>query len=143
MRRVNELIKQEVGELVRREVNSSTSGLITVTDAEVAPDLRTAKIFYSAIGTPAQLEAVPSLLAKHRAWIQKQMAHSIVLKYTPVLHFFRDESLAYGDHISRLLQKLDLPQPLETDTPETPMEEPQEIPVKPSRNSSRRKSREL
>lgn len=113
IRRVSELVKREVGEIIRRDVNSPTSGLITVTDAEVAADLKTAKIYYSVVGNADQLKNAAPLLLRHRVSIQQKLARTIVLKYTPVLEFVHDNSLEHGDRILRILSEIEAAQPAE------------------------------
>lgn len=107
IRRVNQLVKRQVGEMVRREVNTDTSGLITVTAAEVSRDLRNAKIFYSIVGTPEQRAAAPALLERYRPRIQRLMARSVILKYIPVLQFLPDDSLERGDRVLRIIEELE------------------------------------
>ncbi len=137
IRRVSELVKREVGEIVRRDVNSPTSGLITVTDAEVAADLKTAKIYYSVIGKAAQQQNAPALLLQHRTDIQQQMARAITLKYTPVLEFIRDNSLEHGDRILRILSEIEASQPEASQPKDTQPPEPAPQLHEPTR--SRRK----
>ena len=111
--RVSELVKRAVGEIIRRDVNSPTSGLITVTDAEVAANFKNARIYYSVIGNADQVKNAASLLMRHRISIQQQMAHAIILKYTPVLEFVYDTSMEHGERILRILNEIEAAQPAE------------------------------
>jgi ribosome-binding factor A len=93
---------------------------VTITRAEISSNLRHARIGVSVLGGDATARRVFSLLKQHRPALQKQLRDHVILKYTPVLHFERDESLSEGD---RILQLIDHLPPLSVDEePESPPE---------------------
>ena len=55
--RVDELLRQEIGAIVSREVADPRVGFVTITDVETTDDLRHAKVWVSVIGQPAEREA--------------------------------------------------------------------------------------
>ena len=107
LQRVRELLKREVGEVIRRELPVEQVGLITVNDVGVAADLHSATVFISILGTPAQQKLGLSLLLKHRKRIQSMVGKAVVLKYTPSLRFVVDDSIARGNRVLQLLDELD------------------------------------
>jgi len=107
IRRVSELIKQEVSEIVRRDVAAGDIGFITITGAEVAADLKTARVYFSMIGPKANREKALHLLRRNRGHIQHELGKQIVLKYTPHIEFTYDESLERGDHLLQILDELE------------------------------------
>lgn len=107
IRRVSELIKQEVSEIVRRDVSSGDIGFITVTGAEVASDLKTARIFISMIGPKANRGAAVKLLQRQRVHIQAELGKRVVLKYLPHLVFVYDDSLERGDHLLQIMDEIE------------------------------------
>jgi ribosome-binding factor A len=120
--RINELLRREIAALLFREMTETGFDLaaVTITRAEISSNLRHARISVSVRGDDETVRRVFSLLQLHRPAIQKQLRDHVILKYTPILHFERDESLSEGD---RILQILDhLPPPAadeETGTPES------------------------
>ena len=52
--RVRELLKRQIGEVIRRELPISQAGLITVNDVEVSGDLQNASVFLSIFGSSEQ-----------------------------------------------------------------------------------------
>ncbi|MEK7671068.1 MAG: ribosome-binding factor A, partial [Bacteroidota bacterium] len=50
--RVASLIKEEIGTIMSREYSSTEYGFITVTDVQMTPDLKIAKIYFSIFGSP-------------------------------------------------------------------------------------------
>ena len=111
MERVSELVKREVSEVVQ-ELNLAYCGFITITAAEISPDLKEGRIFMSVIGSVEQKQRAIETLERQHAHIQHELARRIVLKYTPRLRFVLDETEARASHIEHLLDELgDTPGP--------------------------------
>src|SRR5271170_962043 len=89
--RVSELVKREVSEVVQG-LNLIDCGFITITAAEVSPDLKDGRIYLSVIGSAEQKQRALDVLARQHGHIQYELAHRIVLKYTPRLKFILDET---------------------------------------------------
>ncbi len=111
MQRVSELVKQEVSEIIRRDVSSESVGMLTVTGCEVASDLKTARVYVSVIGGANKQAAALALLERHRAHIQRTLGRSVVLKYIPHLSFYIDDSLERADRIERILDEIEHEKP--------------------------------
>ena len=104
-KRVASLIKEEVSRLLIEEIQSSFSGLITVTRVEITADLKTAHIYLSIYGTE-QEEAILELLDKKKGFLRKSIASKVKLKYNPMLIFSTDPSPEYQSRIDRLLDEM-------------------------------------
>jgi ribosome-binding factor A len=108
LERVNEIIRRELSEIVQREVVFS-SPLVTIQSAEVAPDLKTCRVYISVIGNDEQKkEAIVRLLDKRKE-LQFLLMKRITLKYTPQLHFEIDHALERGDRVIQILEEIDIP----------------------------------
>lgn len=105
--RVNELLKREIGETVRRELPVNEVGLISVNEVKVAPDLQHATVFVSVLGGTDQQKKAGQLLEDRRKLIQAHIGRSIVLKYTPQLRFVVDDSIARGNRVLQILDDLE------------------------------------
>ena len=105
MERVSELVKREVSAIVQ-ELNLTGCGFVTVTAAEVSPDLKDGRIFLSVIGSAEQKQRALDILERQHGHIQRELAHRIVLKYTPRLKFVLDETETRASHIEHLLDEL-------------------------------------
>ena len=82
-------------------------GFVTLTGVEVAPDLRTAKVFYSVLakdseGTAETLAALRSAAPHLRAILGQQVR----LKYLPHLTFLEDPAIAHGQRVEEILRSL-------------------------------------
>ena len=105
MERVSELVKQQLGEIIQ-QLTLTGCGFITVTSAEVAPDLKDAQVYISVIGNAEQKKRALQALTQQHSRIQAELAHRIIIKYTPRLHFALDETEDHAQHIERLLNEL-------------------------------------
>ena len=103
--RVSELVKRVVSEIVL-ELNLTDCGFVTITAAEISPDLKDGRIFMSVIGSAEQKQRALDTLERRHGHIQHELAHRIVLKYTPRLKFLLDETEAHASHIEHLLDEL-------------------------------------
>ncbi|HTS19469.1 MAG TPA: 30S ribosome-binding factor RbfA [Verrucomicrobiae bacterium] len=106
MERVSELVKREVSEIVQG-LNLTDCGFITITGAEIAPDLKEGRIYTSVIGSAEQKQRALVTLERQHGHIQHELARRVVLKYTPRLTFVLDETEARATHIEHLLDELD------------------------------------
>ena len=107
IQRVRELLKREIGEVIRREFEVEKVGLITVNDVDVSGDLHSAVVFVSILGSAEQQKRGVALLGRHRARIQGLVAGAIVLKYTPRLRFLLDDSIARGNRVLGIIDDLE------------------------------------
>jgi ribosome-binding factor A len=107
MLRVRELLKREIGEILRRELPVDQAGLITVNDVDLSGDLRNAKVFVGFLGSPEQQRTGLALLQKNRTRIQNLLAKSVFLKYMPRLHFVVDDSVVRGNRVLEIIAELE------------------------------------
>ena len=107
MLRVRELLKREIGEILRRELPVDQAGLITVNDVDLSGDLRNAKVFIGFLGSAEQQRTGLALLQKNRSRIQNLMAKSVFLKYIPRLHFVMDDSVVRGNRVLAIIDELE------------------------------------
>ena len=107
IQRVGELLKRELGEILRQELPVSEVGLISVNEVEVSGDLQSAKVYISALGNADQQKLAMRLVTESRKQIQARIARDLVLKYTPVLTFVMDDSIAKGNRVLQILEELE------------------------------------
>ncbi len=106
--RVNELLKRELSELVRREI-TFTAKLVTIQEVDVTADLKHAHIFVSVIGTVEEQKQALAALHDHRQRFQHELSRRVVIKFTPQLHFRLDIASERGDRVLQLMDQLGLP----------------------------------
>jgi ribosome-binding factor A len=105
--RVAQEIQAAVGELVAHgRLRDPRIGFLTVTGVKVSPDLRSARIYYSIIGTEQQRRETAEGLEAAKGFIRREITSRVKLKVSPEIFFTFDESLAEGDKIDRLLREV-------------------------------------
>jgi len=110
--RVGELVKRELSELLHSRWRSE-SVAITITEADVAPDLRSARIYYAVLGNADAAAVAGKFLASIRRELRFLLGQTIILKYTPELRFILDSSADRAMKIMSALDALDAESPLE------------------------------
>ena len=101
--RINDEFQKEMA-LVLREVKDPrvAKAFISVTAAEVTPDLKYAKVFYSAL--MGDKKEVKRGLISSAGFIRGQIAKRMNLRITPEISFHEDNSIEYGAKISKILE---------------------------------------
>ena len=105
MRRINEVLREVVGAAIVSELSDPRIGFVTVTSVETSPDLRTARVYVSVLGSEEEREATLSGLRSSRGVLQSRIAAETRMKRTPTVSFHYDETIEKGVRISRLLEE--------------------------------------
>jgi len=116
LQRVRELLKREIGEVIRREIPVSEADLVSVNDVDVTSDLKSATVFISIFGNADQQKRGLALLTQHRSRIQRLVARAVVLKYTPKIRFVADDSVVRGNKVLQIIEELEKSAPAESDS---------------------------
>src|SRR5436190_18453737 len=103
--RVNELVKRELSAIVAREI-SFEGALVSINDVDVTPDMKSAHVFVSVLGS-SQRENVINKLEANRTALQAELSKKVVLKYTPHLVFHLDDSIERGTRVIEILQEIE------------------------------------
>lgn len=106
MRKINSSVHHVIANEVE-ELKDPRLGFVTITGVDTAPNLRTARVFYSVIGPPEQQVATQAALDSAAARLSRAIGSSIRMKYTPTLKFELDEAIEFGVRISQKLRELD------------------------------------
>lgn len=105
MERVNQLIRDELSQLIRRHLKDSvSSSMVTVTEVVTSADLGSAKVFISVLGGPQEKKEVFDKLSGAASFFRHELASRLFIRKVPELLFRGDESIERG---SRLLELLD------------------------------------
>ena len=109
--RVRELLKRTVGEILRRELDSESCGIITVNDVGMANDLHSAMVFVSVLGSDEQKRTAAKRLKSERSRIQYMLGCEVVLKYTPRIKFELDDAIEAGNRVMSILEEMEQANP--------------------------------
>ncbi len=109
--RINDEVRKALSEILREVKDPRvSSAFISITGADVTPDLKFAKIYYSLLGADGDTEKekkVAAGLKSSTGYIRRALARAVDLRQTPELNFILDRSGANGAYISSLLHKVE------------------------------------
>jgi ribosome-binding factor A len=105
--RVDELLRQEIGSIVSREVADPRVGFATITSVETTPDLRHAKVWVSVIGQPAEREATLAALRRAMPFVRHELGTRLRIRRIPDLHVQLDDTAERGTRVLQLLRELE------------------------------------
>ena len=108
--RLSSEYRKAVYEIISKKLKYKTDGvrgLVSVTKADVSPDLKNAKIYISVLGkNKEESEATFACIKEHAGYIRFELAHTMQMRTVPELHFLWDDTMEYGDKIAEQLKKL-------------------------------------
>ena len=105
--RVNRLIRQEISELLQRQVRDPRLGsFVSVTEVVTSPDLRRAKVFISRIGGEQEKKETLTALAAASGFFRNELAKRLRLRHIPELSFQWDDSIERGAHLLELIDRV-------------------------------------
>ena len=105
MRRINEVLREVIGAAIASDLSDPRIGFVTVTSVETSPDLRTAKVYVSVLGSEEDREASLAALRSSHGVLQTRIATETRMKRTPTLTFHYDNTIEQGVRISQLLDE--------------------------------------
>jgi ribosome-binding factor A len=106
MRRVDEAIRQVLGDAVQGELKDPRVGFVTVTDVRTSADLRHARVYVSVLGDAEQREATMAGLRSAHGFLQGKVAAELQLKRTPTLEMHYDDTTDRALHIDALIDEV-------------------------------------
>ena len=104
--RLAEQIRIEIGDILSRQVHDPGIGFLTLTRVKVTDDLLQARIFYTAMGDPAERKKTARALDRALPFIRRALAHRLQLRRVPELTFRYDESVAHQARVEELLEDI-------------------------------------
>jgi ribosome-binding factor A len=104
---LDELFRQEIAEIVTREVADPRIGFATITDVETSPDLRHALVWVSVIGQPKERDTTIEALGRAMPFVRRELGRRLRLKRIPELHVRLDDTAERGTRVLRLLHEIE------------------------------------
>ena len=105
--RINDEMQKELAMALREVKDPRVSdAFISITAVDVTPDLKYAKVYYSAM--TGDKKEVAKGLKSSAGYIRRILAQRMNLRMTPELSFYEDKSIAHGAHISKLLESIEI-----------------------------------
>jgi len=104
--KASEAVREVVSSTILFQLRDPRIQHVTVLHAEVAPDMRTAKVYVSVMGDAKQQSLTMHGLESARGFIQSKIAERLDTRYTPVLKFVLDQGIKRSIEISQALREI-------------------------------------
>ena len=104
MRRVDEAIRQVIGDALAADLKDPRVGFVTVTDVRTSADLSHARVYVSVLGeADARADTLAGLDSAH-GYLQGRIARELKLKRTPTLAFTYDDTTDRAMRLDALIE---------------------------------------
>ncbi len=104
--RVGELLRETLASVLLERVSDPRLQELTITEVEMSPDLKMARIYY-AVRQGTKPEELMMALDKAMGFIKQEVAREHILRTMPEFHFLPDESLEKAERLEKLFASLD------------------------------------
>jgi ribosome-binding factor A len=105
---VGGFLREELTDIIRREVKDPRIGFFSLTRVDVSPDLRLARVFVSVLGTDEERTATLAALRSAAGFIRHHLRPRLRMRQIPDLEFRDDRSMEHAEQIGRTLRELEL-----------------------------------
>jgi ribosome-binding factor A len=104
--RLDSQIRQELMDLLQREMKDPRLGFATIIRVETARDLGHARVWVSVLGSDAERERTMQALKVATPWLRRKLGERLSLRHVPELSMREDDSIASGDRVLQIIAEL-------------------------------------
>ena len=104
-KRIRELLRDEIGRIIRNEMSDGITSLMSITTVEVSKDFSVAKVYVSFLDGE-DTEKYLSRLKKAEGFIRSELNKAVRLKRMPRLNFYLDETIANAFKLEQVFDKI-------------------------------------
>lgn len=106
LNRVEKACKEELSEILQKEIKDPRVGFVTITQVKVTPDLRHARVYLSILGTDDEVAHTLSGLLSARGYLRSRLGKHLRLKYLPEIEFVHEHVAEEALRIYELLKQI-------------------------------------
>ena len=103
--RLNHTIQEEISMILMTEIKDDEIKFVTITGVETTNDLSFAKVYFTVLDEEKKEQTLKAL-EKASSFIRSKLAERIEIRHTPELKFIFDTSIEYGNHIEKIIEKI-------------------------------------
>lgn len=104
--RVAEAFREEIMDMIQRDLKDPRIGFVTVTHIEVSPDLNHATVFISILGDEAKKDETLKAMERAKRHIRSELGKRVRLKFLPELEFVHDTTIEESFKVSEIIKKI-------------------------------------
>lgn len=102
-RRIADQIHRDLSDIIRLELKDPRVGMITITDVDVSPDTKNAKVFFTVLGDQSRIDDATAGLRRAAGFLRSELARRMETRSVPQLQFSYDASVERGMRLSQLI----------------------------------------
>ncbi len=103
--RVRKELMRDISDILRKEIRG-LEGVVSIVDVEVSHDNSFAKVIYSVLGSPEQIEKDKEIIEKNTGRVRYEIGKRIRLRLTPEIKFVYSDGLEQGSRVLDLIDKI-------------------------------------
>ena len=103
--RLNHAMQEEISKILMLEIKNEDIKFVTITGCDISNDLSYCKVYFTVLDQ-SQKKKMTELLNKAAGFIRGEVSQRIEMRHTPELKFIYDESIAYGEHMDKIMDQL-------------------------------------
>ncbi len=103
--RLNHTFQEEISIILMTEIKDEEIKFVTITGVETTNDLSFAKVYFTVLDETKK-ETTLKALEKASPFIRSKLAERVEIRHTPELKFIFDTSIEYGNHIEKIIEKI-------------------------------------
>ena len=103
--RVRKELMRDISDILRKEIRG-LEGVVSVVDVEVSHDNSYAKVIYSVLGSPEQIEKDKEIIERNTGRVRYEVGKRIRLRVTPEIKFIFSDGLEKGSKVLDLIDKI-------------------------------------
>ena len=103
--RLNDAFQEEISMILMIEIKDEDIKFVTITGVETTSDLSYAKVYFTVLDNDKRKKTLDAL-NKAASFIRGELSKRIEIRHTPELKFIYDESIEYGQHIEKIIEKI-------------------------------------
>jgi ribosome-binding factor A len=104
--RINELVQRELSAYLRKRYQSEAAA-ITIASVEIAPDLKTGKVFVSILGSEDAVAGRMAWLRRQARELRREVGRHVVMKWTPLLDYVLDDTSVRATRVMQILYEIE------------------------------------
>ena len=103
--RLNHAFQEEISMILMTEIKDEDIKFVTITGVDTTSDLSFAKVYYTVLDD-SKKESTAEALEGAASFIRTKLAERVEVRHTPELKFIYDTSIAYGEHIDKIIESI-------------------------------------
>ncbi len=103
--RVRKELMREISDIIRKEIRG-LEGVVSIVNVEISHDNSFAKVVYSVLGNPEQVEKDKEIIEKNTGKVRYEVGKRIRLRLTPEIKFVYSDGLEQGSRVLDLMDKI-------------------------------------